>query len=78
MYDYGLAGRVQTLFNMIVFIFSTVLQAGMGWIIDQYPAVESGFNPDGYRTGLLIIAALNAVSLLWCMFYRRSKNEIQY
>lgn len=79
MYDYSLAGRAQTLFNMIVFIVSTFIQSGVGWIIDLYPKVEGmGFNPDGYRTALLFIAAINAASILWCMFYRRNKNEINY
>ncbi len=79
MFDTKLAGRVQTLFNMIVFIASTFIQSGIGVIIDQYPLMEDGgFNPQGYSTAILILAALNAASLIWCMLYRRKKNEIQY
>jgi MFS family permease len=79
MYDYSLSGRAQTLFNMIVFIISTLIQSGVGWIIDRYPAVDGGgFNPEGYKTALLLIVAINAASLLWCMLYRKKKHEIEY
>lgn len=79
MFDSHLAGRAQTLFNMLVFIASTVFQSGVGIVIDQYPiAGDGGFNPAGYKTALLILAAVNAASLLWYMCYRRKKNEVTY
>ena len=79
MFDSHLAGRVQTLFNMLVFIASTVVQSGVRIIIDQYPpAAGGGFSPEGYKTALLILAAINAASLLWYMLYRRKKNEVTY
>ena len=79
MFDPAVAGRVQTLFNMLVFIASTVFQSGVGIIIDQYPALGDGsFNPEGYKTALLVLAAINGASLLWYMLYRRKKNEVIY
>jgi predicted MFS family arabinose efflux permease len=79
MYDYSLSGRAQTLFNMIVFIVSTLIQSGVGKIIDLYPTVDGGgFNPQGYNTALWFIVTINAASLLWCMFYRKNKREIEY
>lgn len=79
MFSPEMAGRVQTLFNMIMFIMSTVFQSGVGIIIDQFPVVEAGsFNPEGYRISLLVLAAVNAAALLWYAFYRRKQKEVTY
>lgn len=79
MFDGKLAGRVQTTYNMLVFVMSTVIQSGVGWIIDLYePVSGGGFNPQGYRTSLIFICVSLFLSIMWCIFYRRSKKEIQY
>lgn len=79
MFDAKLAGRVQTTYNMLVFVMSTVIQSGVGWIIDLYePMADGSYNPAGYRVALIVIFAALALSIVWCIFYRRSKKEIQY
>lgn len=79
MFDSKLAGRVQTAYNMLVFVMSTVIQSGVGWIIDLYEVTEGGsFNPQGYSVALTVIFAALLLSIIWCICYRRSKQEIQY
>ncbi len=79
MFDAKLSGRVQTTYNMIVFVMSTVIQSGIGAIIDLYePLADGRFNPAGYNTALTIVVVALALSIVWAIFYRRSKNEIQY
>jgi MFS family permease len=79
MFDAQLSGRAQTTYNMLVFIASSVIQSGIGIIIDMFkPLANGSFNPTGYTIALTIIFALLFLSILWVVFYRRSKNEIQY
>ncbi|HBA64052.1 MAG TPA: hypothetical protein DCZ20_09380 [Lachnospiraceae bacterium] len=79
MFDAKLAGRVQTTYNMLVFIMSTVIQSGVGWIIDMYePMADGSYNPQGYKVALIVLVAALALSIIWCLFYRKDKDEIQY
>lgn len=79
MFDEKLSGRVQTTYNMIVFVMSTVIQSGMGAIIDIYePVAGGGFNPKGYTVSLSILVTSLVISILWVIFYRRNKETIDY
>lgn len=79
MYEPALSGRVQSTYNMYVFIMSTVIQSGMGFIIDLFePISETTYNPQGYHVSILILAGILTFTILWAIFYRRDKNEIQY
>ncbi|MEL7608119.1 MAG: MFS transporter [Bacillota bacterium] len=77
MYDYSLSGRVQTLYNMLVFVMSTVIQSGIGMIIDLYERVNGSYNPQGYSAALIVIVVLLAFSVVWALTYRKNKNEIK-
>lgn len=75
-FDKNLTGRVITLYNCLVFLVSFVLQWLTGVIINLYPMVGKNFNPEGYKMAFLMIAALNAVSLVWMLAYK--KGHLKY
>lgn len=79
MFDVKLSGRAQTTYNMLVFVMTTVIQSGIGYIIDMFePVTEGGYNPTGYSVALAIVAASLALSVVWAVFYRRKQDEIHY
>lgn len=79
MYEPSKAGRVQTLYNMFVFIMSTVIQSFVGFIIDMFePVGGGGYNPKGYTAAILILAVALAFSVLWAIFFRRKEGELKY
>ena len=79
MFDSSLSGRAQTTYNMLVFVMSTVIQSGIGWIIDMFePTATGGYNPQGYQVALTIVFISLALSIVWCIFYRRNKEKITY
>jgi len=79
MFSADMAGRAQTMYNMLVFLMSTFIQSGVGYIIDMYAPTEAGgYNPAGYTTALYVIVIALAFSILWALFFRRKQNEIHY
>lgn len=79
MFDTKYTGRVQTAYNMLVFISTTVIQTAIGKILDLSGSTGDGtYNPSGYTIALLAISACFTLSILWALFFRRSKKEINY
>ncbi|MFZ4790256.1 MAG: MFS transporter [Candidatus Competibacteraceae bacterium] len=65
----GLAGRVNTAFNLLVFIAAFVMQWGLGAVIDLWPRTAAGgYATAGYSTGLGLVVVLQIAALgwLWC------------
>lgn len=62
----GLAGRVNTAFNLLVFIAAFVMQWGLGAVIGQWPRTATGgYAPDGYSAGFGLVVALQIAALGW-------------
>ena len=79
IFEVSMSGRAQTMYNMLVFIMSTVIQSGVGMIIDMYePTADGGYSVQGYTTAILILAAILAFTVLWAVFFRRNKKELRY
>lgn len=79
MYDSKLSGRVTTLYNLLVFLLTWVIQTYMGVIIDKFPKLANGgFNPEGYKVALILLFALHAACVLWALFFRRQHNDFTY
>lgn len=77
MFSSSLSGRVITLYNLVIFLFTFFLQWGTGVIIDLFPAAAGYYNPRGYTVAFLIMFALNAMSFLWLIFYRKGKMVLK-
>ena len=67
-----LAGRVNTAYNFVTFVFAFAIQWAMGAIIDLWPPVgESQFAPQGYRWALGLIVLLQLGAFVWLVASRR-------
>lgn len=79
MFDSSLSGRVTTLYNLLVFLITFVIQSGMGMIIDLFPPLaQGGYNPAGYAVALGILFALHLASIIWIFVFRRAEQDFQY
>jgi len=64
----SLAGRVSTTLNFLVFSGAFGAQWGVGVIIDLYPPLVDGrYDPEGYRTGMMIAIGLQVAALAWLL-----------
>ncbi len=78
MFPSGMSGRAQTMYNMLVFIMSTVMQSGVGFIIDLFPEVNGSYNPMGYTVSFYVLGGCLVLSIIWALLFRRNENEINY
>lgn len=61
-----LAGRANTAMNMLIFATAFAMQWGLGAIIGQWgDPVTGGYAPAGYRIGFGLLAALQALAMVW-------------
>jgi len=61
-----LAGRVNTAFNLLVFIAAFVMQWGLGVMVGLWPRTATGgYAAQGYSAGLGLLAALQIAALVW-------------
>ncbi len=61
-----LTGRANTGLNLLVFAASFAAQWGLGVIINVWPtAPDGGYAPPAYQAGLGLLAALQALGILW-------------
>lgn len=66
-----LAGRVNTVLNLFVFLGAFAAQWGIGAIIDLWPHTESGqFAKDGYNAAFAAMLAIEVAAALWLGFMR--------
>lgn len=67
------AGRVNTLLNGVVFGFTFVAQAGMGWLIDLWPRNAQGsYPPEAYQWTFGLALLLLLLTLGWYLLPRRT------
>jgi hypothetical protein len=67
----ALAGRVITAQNVCTFLCAFLAQAGLGLIINQWPAIDGGYLDKGYRIGFGLMLALQIIALSWYLVARR-------
>jgi predicted MFS family arabinose efflux permease len=60
----GMAGRVNTGLNVMVFAAAFAVQSGIGAVID-WLSPRGGFSPEGYRTAFGVVLALQCLALIW-------------
>ncbi|GAB4270680.1 MAG: MFS transporter [Deferrisomatales bacterium] len=62
----GLAGRVNTGLNLLVFVAAFVAQWGLGRIIEHWPrAPGGGYAPEGYAAGFGVLLGAQVVAAAW-------------
>ncbi len=62
----GLAGRVNTALNLLVFVAAFGVQWGLGALLGLWPrTADGGYDPAGYGLGVGALAAAQALGLLW-------------
>jgi len=76
-YPPGLAGRVTSALNLLVFVAAFSVQTGFGAVIDRFsgdgPAAT--FAGAGFAAAFLITAALQGLSLVWLRFTRSWRDS---
>ncbi|MGA2989864.1 MAG: MFS transporter [Candidatus Korobacteraceae bacterium] len=73
MFDRKLAGRVITLYNLLVFLSIFAISWIMGIIIDMWPPIAGNYNPRGYHVGLFILFVINALTIVWMVLFKKGK-----
>ncbi|MBI3706561.1 MAG: MFS transporter [Proteobacteria bacterium] len=68
----ALAGRVNTALNLCIFVAAFAAQAGIGAIVNLYPATAAGFAPAGHRAALLVVLAIELAAFVWFVLPRRA------
>jgi MFS family permease len=61
----AIAGRVLTGVNVVMMLGAFAFQAGVGAIIGQWPVIDGRYAQTGYRIALVLVVALQALSLVW-------------
>ena len=61
----GLAGRVNTALNLLVFVGAFVMQWGLGAVIGRWPGATGGYTAGGYGTAFGLVLALQVLALGW-------------
>ena len=71
-YPPGLAGRVTSALNLLVFAAAFSVQTGFGAVIDRFrgDGPEAIFAGSGFAAAFLIAAALQGLSLVWLRITR--------
>ena len=75
-YPPGLAGRVTSALNLLVFAAAFSVQAGFGAVIDRFrgDGTEASFADAGFAAAFLLAAALQGLSLGWLRLTRSWRN----
>lgn len=60
-----LTGRVNTAANVLVFLSAFALQWAIGAVINHWPVVGDGYDPQGYQAALWLLLAAQVVGFLW-------------
>jgi hypothetical protein len=70
-YPAGLAGRVNSGLNLLVFVTAFAMQAGIGAVIAWFTAPGERFSPLGYQAAFIACFALQIAGWLWFVVSRR-------
>ncbi len=65
----SMAGRATTALNLLIFVASFLVQWGVGIIVNQYPAGDGRYAPEGYALAFGVTTVLQVLGLVW--FFRR-------
>ena len=69
-----MGGRVITLYNLLVFLFSSIIQWGMGIVIDLYPVTAAGgYSPAGQKTALFAVLLVNFAATGWMVIHSKGQ-----
>lgn len=71
----GLAGRVITGLNLLVFAAAFLAQWMIGAVIDLWPATDTGYGAEGYRAGFGMMLAFQAAALVWFAVFRKKPKQ---
>ncbi|MEM7194255.1 MAG: MFS transporter [Pseudomonadota bacterium] len=77
-FDSAVAGRVNTCFNAMVFVFAFAAQWGLGAVIEHYSAGETfaGYAPEGYQVGFSLLWLIQLGCLIWYLVSVRREKEL--
>lgn len=75
LYSEDEVGRVLSLLNFVIFLFSFIAQWFLGAVLDLWSQTAAGFAPQGYRAGIAVLAAANAAAVLWYFICRRAHRR---
>jgi predicted MFS family arabinose efflux permease len=68
----GVAGRVSTIINFMMFGLGFLLQWCIGLIVNQYPSTTSGrYLPEGYEAAFLLVIVIEIAFLAWTLIALR-------
>jgi len=67
----AMTGRVVTALNMVTFMLAFAVQAGVGAIINLWPAVDGRYALEGYRTAFGLCLLLQTASVIWLAYAER-------
>lgn len=75
MYAGDEVGRVLSLLNFTIFLFSFIVQWFIGVVIDLYPVSEGHFSPAGYQMSLAVVVVFNFASCIWYYYGMKRDNS---
>ena len=71
-----LAGRVNTAFNLLVFVAAFLMQWGLGAVIGLWPRTAAGgYAPAGYSAGFGLVVALQVAAMGWFWYAGAGSNR---
>lgn len=73
----GLAGRVITALNLLVFVGAFVIQWGMGGIINRWQTEAGGYEETGYQVAFGLMLALQFLALVWYLTTKRFARGVR-
>lgn len=76
LYKANEVGRVLSLLNFTIFLFSFIFQWFIGVVLDFYPVADGQFSPEGYRTSLAVIVILNLAAVIHLYFELKKRRII--
>lgn len=72
-----MTGRVVTALNMVTFLLAFAVQAGVGAIINLWPAVDGHYAVEGYGTAFALCWLLQAASVIWLAYAERRSLRVR-
>lgn len=74
----ALSGRSNTAVNLLMFGMAFLVQAAVGWVIDQYPKSSAGgYAPEAYRVAFAVVLGLQVLSLVWYLANSRLLSQAE-
>lgn len=74
-FAHGMAGRVNTAANLLMFGGSFLAQWGIGAVLRLYPVSDGRYSPDGYAAAFAVLGALQLAAVLWLLTMREGRGQ---